>query len=575
MIQIRHYAASGTLAKTIALTYDNVGNLKTYNDGITSAAYDYDDVYRKTQETVNYGAFSLTTSYAYNKNGTKKSFTYPGGVTIDYTYDGNNQPLGMNIPGAGYLTYNTYRWNRPTAITLPGGGTKQYDYDPLMRTKTIAGNNPSQNPILSYQYGYDKMDNITQKNTEHGNYGYGYDELYRLIQAANAAQGDEAYTYDQVGNRLTSTAASDWTYNQNNEFQSYSGVSFQYDANGNATQKNEGAQIRDFIYDADNRLIEVRDGSNSTIATYSYDLFGRRIKKDVGGTVTYYLYSDEGLIGEYGSAGNEIKTYGYKPNSTWTTDPVFMKEGGNHYFYHNDHLGTPQKITTLSGAVVWSASYDAFGKATVDASSTIVSNLRFPGQYFDEETRLHYNWFRYYEPESGRYVQKDPAGLIGGINLFAYVFNSPLHYLDPWGLYGPGVHRDDTQRIAIEVGMSPDCAKIIAMYNNNVDKKYDPVFGEDNQINQRNWHFIPRSRVDELINNAMNTGSQEDFGEALHALQDYYSHTLTGFKPGLGHFLAKPDPDIPANYPELYSAMLEETRQKIMQFTEIHKCPPQ
>ena len=435
MIQIRHYAASGTLAKTIALTYDNVGNLKTYNDGITSAAYDYDDVYRKTQETVNYGAFSLTTSYAYNKNGTKKSFTYPGGVTIDYTYDGNNQPLGMNIPGAGYLTYNTYRWNRPTAITLPGGGTKQYDYDPLMRTKTIAGNNPSQNPILSYQYGYDKMDNITQKNTEHGNYGYGYDELYRLIQAANAAQGDEAYTYDQVGNRLTSTAASDWTYNQNNEFQSYSGVSFQYDANGNATQKNEGAQIRDFIYDADNRLIEVRDGSNSTIATYSYDLFGRRIKKDVGGTVTYYLYSDEGLIGEYGSAGNEIKTYGYKPNSTWTTDPVFMKEGGNHYFYHNDHLGTPQKMTTVSGAVAWSATYDAFGKATVDAGATVANNLRFPGQYNDQETGLHYNYFRDYSPIIGRYIEEDPVGLRGGIDLYAYVSNRPIILLDPWGLW--------------------------------------------------------------------------------------------------------------------------------------------
>ena len=439
------------LAKTIALTYDNIGNLKTYNDGTTSAAYDYDDVYRKTQETVNYGSFSLTTSYAYNKNGTKKSFTYPGGVMIEYTYDGNNQPLGMNIPGAGYLTYNTYRWNRPTAVTLPGGGTKQYDYDPLMRVKTIAGDNPSQNPILSYQYVYDKMDNITQKNTEHGNYGYTYDELYRLIQANNASQNNETYTYDQVGNRLTSTAASDWTYNQNNELQSYSGVSFQYDANGNTTQKNEGAQIRNFIYDADNRLIEVKDGSGSTIATYVYDPFGRRVKKDVSGTVIYYLYSDEGLIGEYDSAGNEIKLYGYKPNSIWTTDPVFMKQGNDYYFYHNDHLGTPQKMTTASGAVVWSATYDAFGKATVDGSSTVTNNLRFPGQYDDLETGLHYNFHRYYEPKVGRYVIKDPIGLSGGDpnlfayvdsvgkppitpNLYSYAENNPVRYIDPYGL---------------------------------------------------------------------------------------------------------------------------------------------
>ena len=67
--------------------------------------------------------------------------------------------------------------------------------------------------------------------------------------------------------------------------------------------------------------------------------------KDVGGTKTYFLYSDEGLAGEYDESGAEIKTYGYKSGSTWTTDPLFMKEGSTYYFYHNDHLGTPQKIT--------------------------------------------------------------------------------------------------------------------------------------------------------------------------------------------------------------------------------------
>ncbi len=70
--------------------------------------------------------------------------------------------------------------------------------------------------------------------------------------------------------------------------------------------------------------------------------------------------------------------------------------------YHNDHLGTPQKLTAQKGMVVWSATYSAFGQATID-TELVTNNLRFPSQYFDEETELHYNWQRYYNPEIGRY----------------------------------------------------------------------------------------------------------------------------------------------------------------------------
>ena len=440
-------AANNT--RTINFTYDDAGNLLTYNDGTTSAAYTYDNLYRKTQETTNYGAFSLTTSYSYNQNGTKKSFTYPNGTTIGYTYDANNQPLGINIPGAGSVAYNQYQWTRPQSVTLPDGGTSQYAYDELMRTKAITKKDYAANPQMNYAYTYDKMDNIKTRNTQAGNYAYNYDALYRLNNVQKDTQQTEAYTYDQVGNRLTSTEATNWTYDANNELLSTplsssgstGGSSYVYDANGNTIQRNINGVIQNFVYNADNRLIEVKDASNNTIAKYTYDPFGRRIKKTVSpagggsGVETYYLYSDEGLIGEYDSAGTEIKTYGYKPNSTWSTDPIFMKQGTNYYFYHNDHLGTPQKMTNLSGAIVWQASYDAFGKATVDAASSITNNLRFPGQYFDAETGLHSNWHRYYDPGVGRYVTTDPIGLDGGINFFAYVANNPMNSIDPLGLY--------------------------------------------------------------------------------------------------------------------------------------------
>ena len=314
-----------------------------------------------------------------------------------------------------------YTWNRPASITLPGGSKKDYVYDPLMKVQNITAKDPGQNTLMGYQYTYDKMDNIVNKNTEHGAYPYTYDDLYRLTNAESPTLNPESYTYDPVGNRLTaSDTTGDWSYNDNNELLDYDDVSYEYDANGNMTRKTDGGQVTNYIYNVEDRLVRVEDGDGTVVAAYYYDPFSRRLWKEVDGVRTYFLYSDEGLVSEYDSSGQEIRSYGYKPGSNWTTDPLFMKEGNNYYFYHNDHLGTSQKLTQINGSVVWETKYSSFGKATVEPSSTVTSNLRFPGQYFDQETELHYNYFRYYDPQIGRYLRVDPITLGDGPNLYAY-----------------------------------------------------------------------------------------------------------------------------------------------------------
>ena len=109
------------------------------------------------------------------------------------------------------------------------------------------------------------------------------------------------------------------------------------------------------------------------------------------------------------------------------------------YYVHNDHLGTPQALTNQAGAVVWRATYDPFGWATVNEDpdgdgNLVMNNKRYAGQYFDSETGLHYNWHRYYDPKTGRYISSDPIGLKGGLNTYLYANANPLTWIDPDGL---------------------------------------------------------------------------------------------------------------------------------------------
>jgi RHS repeat-associated protein len=176
-------------------------------------------------------------------------------------------------------------------------------------------------------------------------------------------------------------------------------------------------------------LIQVNNGA--TTAYYTYNGNGQRVKKSVSGTVTVFHYSLSGqIIAESNSAGTITAEYVYLNGQ-----PLAKIEGANTYYYHNDHLATPQKMTDSTGTVVWSADYKPFGEAAIDNQvTTITNNLRFPGQYYDAETGLNYNYYRDYNPAIGKYIEADPIGLSGGPNLYSYVNQAPTKRTDFFGL---------------------------------------------------------------------------------------------------------------------------------------------
>ncbi len=422
--------------KEVNFNYDKIGNLLGYNDSITSAQYAYDTVGRKISETVNYGSFSRSYSYTYYKNYLKKSFTGSDGATYEYIYDANNQLSSISLPGAGLITYNAYHWNQPASIIYPGGTQRTLTYTPLMQIQTINVKDSQQNVIMDYHYSFDKVGDILRKETEHGVYVYEYDKTYQLINADYPTIDDEEFSYDSVGNRLsletTGTQITGYSYNVNNELLNHDNVSLEYDANGSLIKKSDNSTAVNYSYDIENRLVQVVK-NNEIISRYYYDPFARRLWKEVSGEKTYFFYSDEGLIGEYDPNVTQIKSYGYTPNSIWTTNPLFLKENGKYYFYQNDHLGTPQKIIGINEISNWSVEYTAFGETSVSKSS-IANNLRFSGQYWDYEIELNQNWFRYFSPIIGRYITTDPIGFKGkDINLYRYVLNNSVNLIDPIG----------------------------------------------------------------------------------------------------------------------------------------------
>ncbi|WP_166646082.1 RHS repeat domain-containing protein [Halospina denitrificans] len=439
-IELYDNQADSGPVRAITFTYTALGQIAGYSDENTSVSYDYSARGQMVQATTDYGPFSKTITYSYDAVGRMKTYTNPENITYRYHYTPGGQIQRIEIPNEGDITFTNWQWHRAQLIQLPGGNRIERRFDGLMRMTENRLVDSAGMDLLSMLYDYDVVDNLRSKQTSEGDTQYDYDPLYRLTLADYPGESEETFDYDGVDNRTQHTRTDKpqdelepLKYNEANQLIQRGDTYYEYNANGNLVREEGPEGVKEYIYNARERLVQVKDGNDATIARYGYNPLGRRMWKEVNGTRTYFFYNKSGLVGEYDVSGNLMREYHYMPQEAWMTRPLFLRKSAQIYYYNNDQLGTPQKLIAKNGAVVWDAKTHAFGESEI-ADGMVINPLRFPGQYHDAETGLNHNYYRDYHPSLGRYLQADPIGLDGGINPYSYAYQNPNKFSDPLGL---------------------------------------------------------------------------------------------------------------------------------------------
>ncbi|WP_147460351.1 RHS repeat domain-containing protein, partial [Pseudomonas syringae] len=251
----------------------------------------------------------------------------------------------------------------------------------------------------------------------------------------------EEFRYDAAANRLNFNT-SRFDHVKDNRLRQWANHEYKYDAWGNLIEKVVGiVRWQTFTYDCENRLVKTETMADTQVestSSYQYDSLGRRVAKqsEIKGHTDHKRFLWQGLRMLREESPGQSSLYLYEPGSYAPLARVDEKEGeveNKVYYFHTDQIGTPLEMTDAEGQIVWQAKYRAWGAVEKLVVNEVEQNLRFQGQYFDVETGLHYNTFRYYDPEIGRFITQDPIGLLGGVNLYQYA-PSAIGWIDPQGL---------------------------------------------------------------------------------------------------------------------------------------------
>jgi len=459
----------------ILYSYDSLGRLSSFQSSDSSCYYTYEydlsnnpiritdimqgtatlKVYdgnnRLVQEILGNG---LTLRYSYDRLGRQTSIILPDNSSIAYSYGQTHLKEVFRLNSSGEKqyahTYTAYDLseNVLSANLIGEAGSLLYTVDLMGRTTGIKNSNWS-----STIQAYDKVGNILQKDVNDAiganPYSFSYDPLYQLAFEKGAIS--HQYTSDSLFNRVSKDSSA-CTLNNLNQLLGDGQATYQYDLNGNLTQKASGSENTHYTYDALDRLICATGPSHQ--AYYEYDEEGRRMSKTAltrdslnsawksEGPV-YYLYEGSNEIGSFDAKGNplELRILGSGLGAEIGASIAMELRGEVYAPIHDFHGNVVCLVNAVSGKIAEVYRLSAFGEEQLyDAQGqellTALSPWRFSSKRFDEETGLIYFGKRYYDPISGRWMTSDPIGFEGGPNLYAYVLNAPLTHVDLYGLFG-------------------------------------------------------------------------------------------------------------------------------------------
>jgi RHS repeat-associated protein len=386
--------------------------------------------------------------FGYDTAGRAISQTQPNGSIVSWTVDADGNRTSLTWPETGTLAYSTsYAYDAMNRMTDVFEGAASagvllghYSYDTLSERTGIAYGGTTaaaggRAPVATTAATYTTEGQIAQLvHTFNGSaltLGYSYNKDH---QRSSVSASDATFL-------LSGSTAASRTYAPNNlnQYASVAGTAYTYNTNGNLTS--DGTWT--YTYSNENILLTAT-ATGSTVS-YTYDPQNLRKAKTVNGTTTNYLsvgnqaVGDQGKgqeIAEYNGSGTLLRRYVYGPG---LDEPlVTIDAAGNHSYHFSDGLGSVVALANASGQLTEKHGYSAFGLA----SSTAGTAFQFAGRRIDPETGLYYNRARYYSPALGRFLQTDPTGTKGGINLYAYALNDPVNRVDSTGrasTFGPGL----------------------------------------------------------------------------------------------------------------------------------------
>ncbi len=417
-------------------TYDGAGNMLTATDATGTITFTYDPVTQMLTEVAYPNGTSL--SFTYNAAGQRTSMVDQTGFTVNYAYDPVGRLSGLTDGSGNPIVTYTYDPDGRLSLKTNGNGTyTTYQYDADGNVLHLVNYAPGGSVNSRFDYSYNALGLETSEATLDGAWTYTYDADGQLVHAVFASTNpdvpsqDLAYSYDAMGNRITTVingVNTTYTTNNVNEYTSVGGVAYQYDADGNLLY--DGTNT--YTYNALNQLVSVVGPSGTT--TYTYNALGQRVASTTNGVTTQYLIDPSGIgnvVGQYTSDGSLIAdyTYGLGLASQVTTD--------GSYYYDFDSLRSTVGLSNSTGIYVDSYRYLPFGEI-FSSSQTVANPFQFIGStgIISEGDAMLLMRARNYLPNLGRFAAMDPLGIAAAdADLYRYSFNDPVNYVDPLGLF--------------------------------------------------------------------------------------------------------------------------------------------